>query len=111
MNFISDDKIESDRLEAKLGSFRAGPGFSATDHLNGQSIPAYNKGSDATALAISDSAAMFKRDQEMAKQREALRIKVLETFPNAPYELQAIMYDNPRVEAWLAALAEKEQAR
>lgn len=111
MNYISDDKIESTRLEAKLGSFRAGPGISATDHLNGQSIPAYDKGSDTVALGISESAAMHKRDMERAKLREEVRATVFAAFPDAPTELQSIMYDNPRVEAWLAELAKKEQAR
>lgn len=110
MNYISNDKIESARLEAKLGSFRAGPGISATDHLNGQTVPAYDKGSDTVALGISESAAMHKRDMERAKAREAVRASVFAAFPSSA-ELQSIMYRHPKVEAWLAALAEKEQAR
>ncbi len=111
MNHISDDKIESARLEAKLGSFRSGPGISATDHLNGQTVPEYHKASDAVALGISESAAMHKRDMERLKAREAVRATVFAAFPDAPAELQSIMFNHQKVEAWLAALAEKEQAR
>lgn len=111
MNYISDDKIEGARLEAKLGSFRSGPGISATDHLNGQTVPEYDKASDTVALGISDCAAMHKREMERTKAREAVRASVFAAFPEAPQELQSILYNHQKVEAWLAALAEKEQAR
>lgn len=67
MNYVSDDKIESARLEAKLGSFRGRSG-TAGSHLNGQTVPAYDKGSDTVALGISESAAMHKREMERPKK-------------------------------------------
>jgi len=54
---------------------------------------------------------MHKRDMERLKAREAVRATVFAAFPDAPAELQSIMYSYPKVEAWLAALAEKEQSR
>lgn len=111
MNRISDDKIESERLKAKLGSFSIAPGITVTDHLNGQTIPEYDKASDSASLAISDSATFFKRDMEQAKARETVRTTVMAAFPDAPNELVSIMYNNPQVEVWLAMLAAKEQSR
>src|SRR5690606_22716932 len=52
---------------------------------------------------------MHKRDMERLKAREAVRATVFAAFPDAPAELQSIMYSYPKVEAWLAAPPEKEQ--
>lgn len=74
------------------------------NYHNGVPAP-YDKVSDNSSRAISEAARFHERDMEERRNREVARAHVLATFPDAPKELNALMYENQWLENWLSGLA------